>query len=100
MGGRPRSTRSSLTTVKTCSGTGSAASADSETFMPPKPSWPRAESMEASQSVLFGAMLAGGLDGGRIPAAPAGALVSPAAMELMIMMPIGSNNVATRRREQ
>ena len=53
MGGRPRSMRSSLTTVKTCSGIGSAANDDSETFMAPTPSWPRAESMEASQSPLF-----------------------------------------------
>ena len=86
--------------MKTCWGTGNAANADSEMFMPPTPSRPRAESMEASQSVLFGAMLAGGLDGGRIPAAPTGVLVSPAAMELMTMTPIGSSNVATRRREQ
>jgi hypothetical protein len=56
--------------------------------------------MEANQSVLVGAMLAGGLDGGRIPAAPADALVSPAAMEVMTTMLIGSNNVAIRRREQ
>ena len=39
MGGRPRSMRSSLTTVKTCSGSGSADNADSETSKPPRPSW-------------------------------------------------------------
>lgn len=92
--------RSSLTTVKTCSGTGNTDDANSETPKPPRPSWARAPLMEANQSVLLGAMLAGGLDGGRIPAAPADALDRPAAMELMAIMLIGSNNVANRRREQ
>ena len=41
--------------------------------------------MEVSQSLLSGAMFAGGLAGGRIPAAAAGVLVSPAATELMTM---------------
>ena len=59
--------------------------------MAPTPSWPRAESMEASQSVLSGAMTADGLAGGRIPAAPTGALASPTAKELVIIMPMGSN---------
>ena len=90
--------RSSLTTVNTCSGSGSAASADSETSIGPTPSWARASLIAVSQSPLSGAMFAGGLAGGRIPAAEAGALVSPAAMELMIMAPTGTRSAATRRR--
>ena len=62
--------RSSFTTVNTCSGSGSEANADSETFMEPTPSCEAAELMEESQSLLFGAMLAAGLLGGRMPAAP------------------------------
>ena len=90
--------RSSFTTVNTCSGRGNVASADSETFMAPTPSWARASLMEVSQSALSGAMFAGGLAGGRIPVAEADVLVSPAAMELMIMTTTGNRSVATRRR--
>ena len=61
--------RSSFTTVNTCSGSGSEANADSETFMAPTPSWAAAELMAESQSPLSGAMFAAGLPGGRIPAA-------------------------------
>ena len=45
--------------------------------MAPTPSWPRASSMEVSQSGLSGAMLAEGFAGGRMPAADAGALREP-----------------------
>jgi hypothetical protein len=54
--------------------------------------------MDASQSSPVGAMFAGGFEGGRIPAAPAGALDGPAANALAVMIPIGSNNAATRQR--
>ena len=54
--------------------------------------------MEMSQSALSGAMFAGGLAGGRIPVAEADVLVSPAAMELVIMTTTGNRSVATRRR--
>ncbi len=60
-------------TVSACSSKGSAASADSATFIGPTPSCARAELMEDSQFPLPGAMLLGGFDGGRMPAAPAGA---------------------------
>ena len=52
--------------------------------------------MAVSQSLLCGAMFAGGLSGGRIPAADAGAgaLINPATTELMTMAPIGSKSVA------
>jgi hypothetical protein len=63
-------------------------------FMAPTPSALRALSMAVTQSLLSGAMFAPGFDGGRIPAAEAGALVKPAAIELMIMTPIGSSSVA------
>ena len=66
--------------------------------MEPTPSWLRASSMDVSQSGLSGAMLAEGLEGGRMPAADAGALVSPAATVLMTMAPMGSRSVAMRRR--
>src|SRR5580704_6655568 len=52
--------------------------------------------MELSQSALLGAMFDAGLAGGKIPSAPAGRQVA-AAIELMIMTPIGSR-IATRRR--
>jgi len=54
--------------------------------------------MEASQSPLLGAMFAGGFDGGRIPAAAAGALDAAAANVLAIMMPIGTSSAVTRQR--
>ena len=73
--------RSSFTTVNTCSGRGRVASADSETFMAPTPSWARGSLIEVSQSPLSGAMFAGGLAGGRVPLADADVLVSPAATE-------------------
>jgi hypothetical protein len=43
-------------------------------------------------------MLAEGFEGGRMPAADAGAaLTNPAATELMTMAPMGSRSVAIRR---
>ena len=75
--------RSSLTTVNTCWSIGRADSADSDTFIGPTPSAARPEFTDWSQSELLGAMLAEGFDGGRIPAAPAGALVSAVAADAM-----------------
>ena len=66
--------------------------------MLPTPSGARASLMAVSQSPLSGAMFAGGLAGGRIPAAEADALVSPAATEPMIMTKTGNRSVAIRRR--
>ena len=54
--------------------------------------------MEVSQSGLSGAVFADGFDGGRMPAADAGVLVSPAATVLITMAPMGSNSAAMRRR--
>src|SRR6185437_11525734 len=90
--------RSLLTTVKTCWSTGSVDSVDSDTAIAPTPSWARPLLMDASQSLLLGAMLAPGFDGGRIPAADAGLLNSPDANVLMTSSPIGSRSVAIRRR--
>jgi hypothetical protein len=62
-------------------------------FIGPTPSWARAALIDESQSPLLGAMLPGGLDGGRIPAAPAG---TAAANVLAIMIPIGNKSAANR----
>src|SRR5277367_1873204 len=72
MAGRPRSIRSSLTMMKACSATGRLDTRDSDTSIGPTPSSALAVSIEARKSGLLGAMLAGGLLGGRMPAAPAG----------------------------
>jgi hypothetical protein len=74
IGGSPRSMRSSLTTMNSCSGAGRLSSTLSSTSMGPTPSTARAASIDVSQSLSLGAMLAGGFDGGRIPAAPAAAV--------------------------
>src|ERR1700722_2955565 len=79
MGTRPRSIRSSLTTVKICSGTGRASKVASLSGMGAAPSAPLAALMALNQSPLLGAMLAAGLAGGRIPAAPAEAARVPEA---------------------
>src|SRR3984957_8495313 len=79
MGTRPRSIRSSLSTVKICSGTGRASNVASLRGMGATPSAPLAALMALSQSPLLGAMLAAGLAGGRIPAAPAEAARVPEA---------------------
>ena len=74
------------------------SSCDSNTGMSPTPSWARARSIDVSQSTLLGATFDGGVAGGTIPAAPAGATVSPAAMKPVIMMTNGSSSGVTRRR--
>ncbi len=97
-GGRPRSTRSALTMAKICSGAGSAASDDSDTLMGPTPSWARPALTSVSQSAPAGAMLPGGLAGGKIPAAPATPPGRPTAAPLQTRATIGTSSVAARRR--
>jgi hypothetical protein len=67
-------------TMKSCSGTGKASMANSFTGIAPTPSLALATSMDVNQSLLLGAILAGGLPGGSIPAAPAGAADKEAAV--------------------
>ena len=98
MGGKPRSMRSSLTTVSTCWSIGSADSDDSDTFIGPTPSAARPEFTDWSQSELLGEMLAGGFDGGRIPAAPAGAPISAVAADAMQSTANGAMSAAKERR--
>ena len=101
MGANPGSIRSSLMTMKSCSVTGNASTADSLTSMAPTPSAALAESIEVNQSLLLGAIFVGGLAGGSIPAAPAEALKVPAAMTpnsnpITINAGARSRRVATR----
>src|SRR5580658_473038 len=77
MAGSPRSMRSRLTMTKTCSGMGRLSTMLSETSIGATPSAERAESMAARKSVLLGAIFEDGLFGGRMPAAPAGAIDHP-----------------------
>jgi hypothetical protein len=73
--------------------------------MDPTPSWLRASSIDCSQSELSGAMLAEGFEGGRVPAADAGAaLTKPAATELMtrcfpLVAALVRTGIGRKRRE-
>ena len=58
--------------MNACSVAGRLEKAASEISRGATPSWARAVSIDVRKSALLGAMLPGGLSGGRMPAAPAG----------------------------